>query len=183
MARGKCPGLPSRWFGSFRLYRDGTYGREFPAGKRVAWWYCADCRVAPSALPDCLSARLPGSLAEAVASFAEDHVIHAAVVWGRGRRFQLPALGSPGVLLVRECLTVFRGLEPILLLGVALTVGAFRERLEVTVALVELRRLGSAGLAHIPYPVGFDLRRRRVGSQTGPPTANCSTRGARLRRR
>ena len=155
---------------------------------RVARWYCDDCRVAPSALPDCLSARLPGSLAEAeaVASFAEDHGIHAAA-----RRWRADAADDSSarrwvrrrVLLVRECLTVFRGLEPILLLGVALLVGAFQERLEVPVALVELRRLGSAGLAHIPYPVGFDLRRRRVGSQTGPPTANGSTRGARLRRR
>ena len=111
------------------LYGHGTYGRKFPVGMRVARWYCAYCRVAPSALPDCLSARLPGSLAEAeaVASFAEDHGIHAAA-----RRWRADAADDSSarrwvrrrVLLVRECLTIFRGLEPILLLGVALTVGA-----------------------------------------------------------
>ena len=165
----------------------GTYGRKFPAGMRIARWYCRFCHVSFSALPDCLSARLPGSLAEAeeVASFAEAHGIHAAArVW----RSQAADLSSARrwvrrrVLLVREVLTVFRGLEPVLLLGLVLSVGAFRERLGVPVALVELRRLGSARLVHIPYPVGFDLRRRRVGSQTGPPTRDGSARGAALPR-
>ena len=157
---------------------------------RVAlWlWYCADCQETCNALPDCLSARLPGTLAcaEAVSSYADDHGIHAAARQWRGEAADCSSARRwvrRRVLLVRECLTVFRGLEPSLLLGVALLVGAFRERLEVPVALIELRRLGSGGLVHIPYPVGFDLRRRRVGSQTGPPTGNGSTRSARLPRR
>ncbi len=171
-----------------RLYGHGTYGRKFLAGMRVARWYCADCQESCNALPDCLSARLPGTLAcaEAVSSFADDHGIHAAARQWRGEAADCSSARRwvrRRVLLVRECLTVFRGLEPSLLLGVALLVGAFRERLEVPVALIELRRLGSGGLVHIPYPVGFDLRRRRVGSQTGPPTRNGSTRSVRLPRR
>ena len=154
---------------------------------RIARWYCRGCQVSFSALPDCLSARLPGSLAsaEAVASFAEVHGIHAAARHWRGEAADFSSARRwvrRRVLLVRDILTVFRGLEPGLLLGLALAVAAFRERLGVPVALVELRRLGSARLAHLPYPLGFDLRRRRVGSQTGPPTADGSARGAALAR-
>ena len=47
---------------------------------RVARWYCRKCHMTFSALPDCLSARLPGPLscAEDVAAFAEQRGINAA---------------------------------------------------------------------------------------------------------
>ena len=80
-------------------------------------------------------------------------------------------------------LGVLRGLLPLLFLGLALLLGAFGERVAAPVVLEELRRLGSARLAGIPYPVGFDLRRRCSGSQTGPPTSGGPVYGACFRRR
>ena len=179
------PSCPRGGLVRCRLCRHGTYFRKFPVGMRVARWYCRGCQVSFSALPDCLSARLPGSLAlaEAVASFAEVHGIHAAARHWRGETADFSSARRwvrRRALLVRDILTVLRGLEPGL--GLALAVAAFRERLGVPVALVELRRLGSARLAHLPYPLKFDLRRRPVGSQTGPPTADGSARDATLPR-
>ena len=165
----------------------GTYGRKTPCGMRVARWYCGRCQRTFSALPDCLAARLPGSLAsaEAVAASAERRSINA-VAWewrpaaadfSSARRWV-----HRRVVLVQGCLSVFRGLEPMLLLGLALRIGAFQERLGAPVALIALRRLGSAHLQQIPYPVGFDLRWRAYGSQTGPPTEDGTARTAAFRR-
>ena len=44
--------------------RHGTYGRTSPPGTRIARWYCPEGHCTFSLLPDCLSARLPGTLAE-----------------------------------------------------------------------------------------------------------------------
>ena len=136
-----------------------------------------------SALPDCLSARLPGSLASAeeVVAFAERHGIGAAARKWRGEAADFSSARRwvrRRVLLVRASLSLFLGLEPVLLAGLVLLIGAFRDRLDAPVALLELRRLGSLRLALIPYPVGFDLRRRRAGSQTGPPTEDGSAQAA-----
>ena len=136
-----------------------------------------------SALPDCLSARLPGSLASAeeVVAFSEQHGISAAARKWRGNAADFSSARRwvrRRVLLVRTCLPIFLGLEPVLLAGVALLIGALTARLGVPVALIELRRLGSLRLSLIPYPVGIDLRRRGPGSQTGPPTDDGSARTA-----
>ena len=80
------------------------------------------------------------------------------------------------VFLVHACLLIGVGLEPTLFVGLALQLDGLGERLDAPVALIELRRLGSSRLSLIPYPVGFDLRRRRAGSQTGPPTEGGTTR-------
>ena len=42
--------------------RHGTYMRKTPRGTRVARWYCPQSRTTFSLLPDCLAARLPGTL-------------------------------------------------------------------------------------------------------------------------
>ena len=158
-----------------RLSRHGTYERKYPAGMRVARWYCRKCHTTFSALPDCLSSRLPGALscAEDVAAFAEQRGINAAArKWcpeaadfSSARRWV-----RRRVVLVCGSLSVFRSLEPTLFAGLAVLIGVFREQLDTSSALIELRRLGSPRLAAIPYPVGFDLRWRAFGSQTGPPT-------------
>ena len=169
-------------------WRHGTYARKTPAGMRVSRWYCRPCRTSFSALPDCLSARLPGPLssAEAVAAFAEERGIHAAARRWRGEAADFSSARRwvrRRVVLVGGCLSVFRGLEAVLLAGLVLSVGAFRARLEAPVALIELRRIGSSRLQSLPYPVGFDLRWRSFGSQTGPPTEDGSAQGVSLPRR
>ena len=167
----------------YGLRRHGTYGRKTPVGTRISRWYCRDCRMTFSALPDCFSARLPGSLASAeeVVAFSEQHGISAAARKWRGDAADFSSARRwvrRRVLLVRSCLSIFLGLEPVLFAGVALLIGAVAGRLDDPVALIGLRRLGSSRLSLIPYPVGFDLRRRRVGSQTGPPTEDGSARAA-----
>jgi len=56
-----CPLHPG---GGCGFTRNGTYERCFPPGTRIARWYCRRGRCTISLLPDCLSARLPGTLSE-----------------------------------------------------------------------------------------------------------------------
>ena len=51
----------------------GTYGRKTPPGAKIPRWYCRESHTTISLLPDCLAARLPGTLddLEAVVVAAE----------------------------------------------------------------------------------------------------------------
>ena len=75
------------------------------------------------------------------------------------------------VLLVRASLSLFLGLEPVLLAGLVLLIGAFRDRLDAPVALLELRRLGLFAACADPLIrsdlicVGDVLDRKRVRQQ------------------
>ena len=66
----RCPNHPR---GGCSLARHGTYERKTPPGTRVARWYCPESHTTFSLLPDCLAARLPGTLdaLEAVVVAAE----------------------------------------------------------------------------------------------------------------
>ncbi|WP_300988896.1 hypothetical protein [Thiocapsa sp.] len=66
----RCPLHPQ---GGCHFARHGTYARVSPPGTRVARWYCPEGHRTFSLLPDCLAARLSGTLAEveAVVSAAE----------------------------------------------------------------------------------------------------------------
>ena len=44
--------------------RHGTYAPKTPAGTQVARWYCRESHTTFSLPPDCLAARLPGTLTE-----------------------------------------------------------------------------------------------------------------------
>jgi hypothetical protein len=56
-----CPLHPK---GGCGFARHGTYERRSPPGTRIARWYCPRGHSTFSLLPDCLAARLPGTLAE-----------------------------------------------------------------------------------------------------------------------
>ena len=58
----RCPSHPG---GGCRFSRHGTYPRVEPPGMEVPRWYCRDAHRTFSLLPDCMSARLTGSLDEA----------------------------------------------------------------------------------------------------------------------
>ena len=58
------------------MARHGTYERKTPQGVRVARWYCPQSHTTFSLLPDCLAARLPGTL----------EVLEAVVVAAEGAR-------------------------------------------------------------------------------------------------
>ena len=66
----RCPNHPH---GGCSFARHGTYTRKTPREMRVARWYCPQSRTTFSLLPDCLAARLPGTLdaLEAVVAHAE----------------------------------------------------------------------------------------------------------------
>ena len=63
----RCPNHPH---GGCSLARHGTYERKTPRGVRVARWYCPESHTTFSLLPDCLAARLPGTLADLEAAVA-----------------------------------------------------------------------------------------------------------------
>ncbi len=67
----RCPNHPH---GGCSLGPNGTYARKSPRGARVARWYCPESHTTFGLLPDCLAARLPGTLddLEAVVVAAEE---------------------------------------------------------------------------------------------------------------
>ena len=54
-----CPNHPH---GGCSFAHHGTYARKTPRGCRVARWYCPESHMTFSLLPECLPARLPGTL-------------------------------------------------------------------------------------------------------------------------
>jgi hypothetical protein len=139
-----------------------------PPGALVARWYCPQGHRTFSLLPDCLAARLPGTLAEvetvvdAVEAApsqekAADHLrpqaeLPSALRWTRRR-----------VHAVYSALTVLRGLDPERFEGVPATLRAWRAHLGVNAVLATLREGASDYLRELPAPLGFSHRRRRGG--------------------
>lgn len=165
----RCPLHPE---GGCGFARHGTYGRRWPAGCRVARWWCPKARVSFSLLPDCLAARLTGPLAEAeaVVAAAEARTQEAASEALR------PKVELPGavrwvrrrVRLVHASLAAVIGLLPGLLAGCEPTVTSLRSALGTEAALVRLRGLAAEHLRALPPPLGFGPRpaRRRPRSTT-----------------
>ena len=164
----RCPDHPR---GGCSFARHGTYPRKTPRGVRIARWYCPDSHMTFSLLPDCLAARLPGTLqgledvvavAEAAPSLAAaaDAVRRDAVLlpgamrWVRRR-----------VARVHRALTAVRGLCPERFVHCAAEVGALRTRLGTTAVLVHLRELGAEQLPALPAPVGFFPRAQTSGNR------------------
>ena len=114
-----------------------------------------------SLLPDCLAARLPGTLQgveEAVAAAETAASLAAAADAVRAGAVLLPGAMRwlrRRVRLVHRSLAAVRGLFPDRFLGCAAEVGAFRVRLRTAAALVRLRDLGAEQLPMLPAPLGF----------------------------
>ena len=151
----RCPNHPEP--GSCSLARHGTYRRRKPTGALIARWYCPESHTTFSLLPDCLAARLPGTLQElekvvvrteraasreqAADRLRDDIQLPGALRWLRRR-----------LRLVRQVLQQVSGLLPQHLAGCDLALSAFREHLDTDAALVTLRSLTSPWL---PAPLGF----------------------------
>ena len=157
------------------MQKHGTYSRKTPEGTRVRRWYCRPCHTTFSALPDCLASQSRGSLEEyerQVAAVEELQSISAAV-----RRLYPDCVNPESVRrrLQRRhkqlhlCLTIVRGLL-LALAGASPSVLDFRLRLGTQAVLGEVREQCCGQLSQLPHPVGFRVRARRYGSQTGPPT-------------
>ena len=153
----RCPNHPR---GGCSLARHGTYARKTPPGTRIARWYCPESRTTFSLLPDCLAARLPGTLAEiedAVAAAERAKSLEAAADAVRGDAIELPGAMRwlrRRIRLVRRALAAAGVLLPEALAGCPPTVLAFRDRLDTDAALVWLREATAPDLVALPPPLG-----------------------------
>jgi hypothetical protein len=160
----RCPLHPN---GGCGFARHGTYERISPPGTLIARWYCPQGHRTFSLLPDCLAARLSGTLAEveAVVRDVEQATSLEAACAGLRLDIELPgALRwiSRRVHAVHASLNVLKGLLPDLLATCTPTLTAFCEHLGVARVLLGLRRIAAVFLHRLPAPLGF-LPRRTAG--------------------
>jgi hypothetical protein len=156
---------PLHLSGGCDFCRHGTYERAEPPGMHVARWYCRDAGVTFSLLPDCMAARLVGSLddVEQVVLVAESKGIEAAA---QDLRIDIDLPGAMRWIrrrrdLVRAVLLALITTLPGRL-GAVARVQAVRAVLETDRALVALREIGADHLHALVYPLGFHRPRRRV---------------------
>ena len=155
------PRCPNHRYGGCSFARHGTYERKTPAGTRVARWYCPESHMTFSLLPDCLAARLPGSLneLEAVVAVAE----RASSLEAAANEVRRDHIGLPGAMrwlrrrmqLVQRCLVLVLGLVPEDLAGCTPHIVSLRIRLQHDAVLMALRGLVDAQLSALPSPLGF----------------------------
>ncbi len=161
----RCPNHP---YGGCSLAGHGTYARKTPRGAKIARWYCRESHTTFSLLPDCLAARLPGTLdaLETVVAHAE----RSRSLTETAKALRRDAVDLPGAIrwvrrrvrLVRRLLTSAAELLPErFALGIAGLV-PLRTHLDTGSALVELRRLLAPHLSVLPMPLGFRRDRSRA---------------------
>jgi hypothetical protein len=126
----------------------------------IARWYCPQGQRTFSLLPDCLAARLPGTLAEVeavVGSVEQAGSLEAAC------RNLRPEIELPGVLrwarrrvqAVHAALTTLKGLLPERFAACEPTLDGFAQHLGLSAILPALRQIAAAYLAALPAPLGF----------------------------
>lgn len=129
---------------------------------RVARWYCPKAQMTFSLLPDCMCARMGGSLdeAERVVSLSDSIGVEKAAMGLRVDAVQLPGAlrwlrrrraGVHAALLA--LITALPGQ-----LGSVAEIDAVRSVLNVPRVLVALREIGAVHLQALPAPLGFDRR-------------------------
>ena len=132
---------------------------------RVARWYCPDAQMTFSLLPDCMCARMGGSLDEAERAVALSEKIG---VEKAAMSLRVDAVDLPGAL--RWLRRRRRGVHAALLalitalpgqLGPVAKIEGVRAVLDVPRVLVALREIGAAHLQALPTPLGFDRRATR----------------------
>ncbi|MFE8033630.1 hypothetical protein [Thiohalocapsa marina] len=178
----RCPLHPQ---GGCHFARHGTYARVSPPGTRVARWYCPEGHRTFSLLPDCLAARLSGTLAEveAVVRAAEQAPSLEALCKQHRLDIELPGAlrwVRRRVQDVHGALHRIKGVLGNAFANVAPTVTAFAGHLEVEPVLVALRGIAAPVLEQLPKPLGFAPRRRRgrgllprVQHRAGPDPPGC----------
>ena len=164
----RCPLHPK---GGCGFSRHGTYRRVSPPGTRIARWYCPTGHRTFSLLPDCLAARLSGTLAEVEAVVRQ---VEQAPSLEAACRDLRPAIELPGVLrwvqAVHAALQALKGLWPERFPCVP-TLAAFAVCLGGTEVLVALRPIGEPFLQNLSNPLGFHPRRTPGGGLgKRPPT-------------
>lgn len=156
-----CP-LHSK--GGCGFKRNGTYARKFPVGMRIQRYYCPEGRMTFSLIPDCLAARVSGSLVEIEAAVAavETEKSRGASIESTAGDLR-PNSELPGAVRwtqrrrrwVYTVLHTVAGILPKLFAGRELTVLSLRSNLLVDSILVHLRGLLANHIQSLPAPVGF----------------------------
>ena len=157
----RCPLHPK---GGCGFSRHGTYERRSPPGTRIARWYCRRGHCTFSLLPDCLAARLAGTLAEveAVVRHVEQSDSQEAACSALRLEIELPGVlrwVRRRVQAVHTSLNILKGLMPERFAGCAPRLEAFAERLGVDDVLVALREIAAPYLPFLSTPLGFRPRR------------------------
>jgi len=156
----RCPLHPG---GGCGFAGHGSYPRVSPPGCRVARNRCPTARVTFGLVPEFLSSRLSGTLAEVEAVVA---AAEAAPTREAASETIRPDVELPGALrwvrrrtrLVHAGLAAVIGLLPGLLAGCKPTVNSLRSALGTENALVYLRAAVAPHLAALPPPLGFGPR-------------------------
>ncbi len=161
-----CPLHPK---GGCGFARHGTYPRVSPPGTRVARWYCRRGHRTFSLLPDCLAARLSGTLSEveAVVRAVEQAPSQEAACQGLRPDIELPGVlrwARRRIQAVQAALQALKGLLPECF-PCAPTLGAFAICLGVSEVLLALRPIGEPFLQNLPSPLGFHPRRAPGGGR------------------
>jgi hypothetical protein len=161
----RCPLHPQ---GGCGFARHGTYQRLSPSGTLIARWYCPQGHRTFSLLPDCLAARLPGTLIEveavvkrveqagsleaACSTLRLDIYLPGALRWVRRR-----------VQAIHASLSVLMGLMPERFSGCEPRLSCFAGHLGVVNVLPVLRQIAAPFLLQLLAPIGFRPRSIRVG--------------------
>lgn len=154
----RCPHHPG---GGCAFARHGTYERKTPAGTKIARWYCPRSHTTFSLLPDCLAARLPGTLndlEEIVAAAERATSLEAAANAVRPDAIELPGALRwlrRRVALVHRTLVRVIGLLPDYFAGCPPTLSGLRAHLGHEAVLMALRALAAPQLGSLPAPLGF----------------------------
>ena len=180
----QCPLHPQ---GGCAFRKNGTYRRKYPAGTKIARWYCAVGHMSFSLLPDCLASRLSGSLIKiedvlievenspsqeaAADNIRIDIILPSALRWIRRRIFLVKASLS---LLIELLPELFADCHPSIL--------SFQSVLNVDYVLPQLRQVASSHLSVLPPPLGFGplpetkkSKKSHLQHKTGtdPPSIRC----------
>lgn|GEM_PF-271571 len=168
-----CPIHPE---GGCGLCRWGTYWRKLPIACKVARFYCPQGQTTFSLLPDCLAARMPGTLEQvqqAAAAVEGNAPLERSADELRPPQEQDDAieLGSAVQWIKRRHRGVLAGLIAIagimveMFCGCPITIDGFARRLGTDAVLVRLREIAADHLQRIPAPIGLLPRPGAVRSQ------------------
>lgn len=162
-----CPLHPK---GGCGFARHGSYERLSPPGTHIARWYCPTGHCTFSLLPDCLSARLPGTLAEVEAVVTTVEQAHSLEAACDELRIDIDLPGAlrwvrRRVQGVHGALHTLKGLMPEYFEGCEITLAVFAGRLGVDGLLPVLREIAAAYLPHLPTPLGLLPSPPRSGEQ------------------
>ena len=170
--RARLDNCPLHSKGGCGFAGHGTYPRQTPKGTRIARWYCPDGHSTFSLLPDCLSARLPGSLIEVETAINEAENAQSQEAAVHDLRLDIGLTGvlrwiRRRVFLVRTTLTLLIELLPVLPQDCRPCISAFKSALGVEYVLPALRMHAEPYLYIFPPPIGFgSLPRRKRDKKT-----------------